>query len=174
MPLVSDSPTLYSWISGETKGAGCVVDFGAGFFDKLRYVPPMAKKVGIEVFPAYLGYAPPGVRAVLGDMRDWEPLLRSDERDTAMLIDTIEHMSKGDGTALIRSLQKHFRKILLMTPDGYVEQAGDVTGFENEWQVHECGWTTEELEAEGFHVERKENFHASMGKDALFATWARP
>lgn len=173
MPLVSDSPTLHRWIAESTNGAACVVDLGAGFFDKLRYVPPMTKKVGVEVFPAYLGYAPPGVRAVLGDIRHWDRLVGADERDVAMLVDTIEHMSKADGVALLRGLKGSFRKIIVMTPDGYVEQKEDVTGFENEWQVHECGWSAEDLEAEGFTVEIVENFHPHLGLGALFASWER-
>lgn len=174
MPLVSDSPTLQKWIHDETLGAGCVVDLGAGFFDKLRYVPPMARKIGVEVFPAYLGFSPPGVKAILGDIRDWDVHLKHDDCDVAMLIDVIEHMSKADGVRLLCGLKEVFRKILVMTPDGFVEQNSDVTGYENEWQVHECGWTTEELEAEGFTVELKVDFHPHLGLGALFATWTRP
>jgi len=173
MPLVSDSPTLQAWITAETRGASCVVDLGAGFFDKLRYVPPMARKIGVDVFPAYLGFAPPGVTARLGDIREWDSLIQHDDCDVAMMIDVIDHMSKADGVRLLRGLKDVFRKILVMTPDGFVEQNEDVTGYENEWQVHECGWTAEELAAEGFKVELKENFHAHMGIGALFATWSR-
>jgi hypothetical protein len=90
-----------------------------------------------------------------------------------MLIDTIEHLSKEEGLALLRALKGAFRKILVMTPDGYVEQSEDVTGYENEFQVHECGWVESELEAEGFTVHRAENFHPHLQKDALFATWQR-
>ncbi len=173
MPLVSESASLAAWLQDELKGATCVVDMGAGFFDKLRFAPPMARKIGIEVFPAYLGFAPVGINARLGDMRDWEKIIKPEERDCAMLIDTIEHMSKGDGITLLRGLKGAFRKILVMTPDGFVEQKDDVTGYENEWQIHECGWTQAELEAEGFKVYRAENFHANMALDALFATWTR-
>ena len=173
MPLVSDSPTLAAWIQDQTKGARCVVDLGAGFFDKLRYVPPMARKIGVDVFPAYLGYAPPGVTARLGDIREWDKILQHEDCDVAMLIDVIEHMSKPDGMALLNSLKESFRKILVMTPDGFVEQTHDVTGFENEWQVHECGWTKTELETAGFTVEIAENFHPHLGKDSLFAVWEK-
>lgn len=173
MPLVSDSPTLASWLHEETHGASVVVDLGAGFFDKLRYAPPMCKKIGIEIFPAYLGFAPPGVIARLGDIREWDMILKHDDCDVAMLIDVIEHMSKADGITLLRGLKEVFRKILVMTPDGFVEQNDDVTGYENSWQVHECGWTKEELEAEGFIVSVQENFHPHISRNALFAVWTR-
>jgi len=173
MPLVSDSPTLAAWIQDQTKGARCVVDLGAGFFDKLRYVPPMARKIGVDVFPAYLGYAPPGVTARLGDIREWDKILQHEDCDVAMLIDVIEHMSKGDGITLLRGLKEVFRKILVMTPDGFIEQKDDVTGFENEWQVHECGWDAADLAQEGFSVETIENFHHSIQRNALFAVWER-
>lgn len=174
MPVVSDSQTLATWIREQTQGAKCVVDLGAGFFDKLRYVPPMTKKIGIEVFPAYLGYAQPGTRAVLGDIREWWRFVAESERDVAMCIDTIEHMSKGDGITLLRTLKDSFRKVLVMTPEGYVEQAEDVTGYENQWQVHECGWTVQELNDEGFSVEVIENFHPHLQRGAIFAVWERP
>lgn len=173
MPVVSDSPTLAAWIQDQTKGARCVVDLGAGFFDKLRYVPPMTRKIGVDVFPAYLGFAPPGVTARLGDIREWDKILKHEDCDVAMLIDVIEHMSKADGITLLRGLKEVFRKILVMTPDGYVEQKDDVTGFENEWQVHTCGWDASELAQEGFSVETIENFHHSIQRNALFAVWER-
>jgi hypothetical protein len=173
MPLVSDSPALASWLKDELDGATCVVDLGAGFFDKLRFAPPMAKKIGVEVFPSYLGFAPPGVIARLGDIREWQKYVEANDRDTAMCIDAVEHMSKGDGSLFLRSLKEGFRKVLVMTPDGYVPQDEDVTGYENEWQIHECGWTQEDLEAEGFSVHRSENFHPHLEKDALFAVWER-
>ena len=106
-------------------------------------------------------------------MREWESLLQPEERDVAMLIDVIEHMGKDDGVALLQGLQGAFRKILVMTPDGFIPQDSDVTGYENEWQVHECGWVQSELEAEGFSVEVHENFHVQLQRNALFATWER-
>jgi hypothetical protein len=172
--LVSDSPTLYKWIRENTDGSRCVVDLGAGFFDKLRYVTPLAHKIGIEVFPSYLSFAPVGVTAMIGDIREWERLIEPKYRDTAMLIDVIEHMSKSDGLLLLRSLKAGFRKVLLMTPDGFVEQNEDVTGYGNEWQVHMTGWTKEELEAEGMVVELKANFHPQIPLGALFAVYERP
>lgn len=174
MPVVSDSQTLATWIREGTIGAKCVVDLGAGFFDKLRYVPPMCRKIGIDIFPAYLGFAPPGVTARLGDIREWDLIVKHDDCDVAMCIDVIEHMSKADGIKLLRGLKDAFRRILVMTPDGFVEQNEDVTGYENSWQVHECGWTKDELEAEGFVVEVQENFHPHIERNALFATWDRP
>jgi len=171
MPLVSDSPALQVWIRDNTMGSPVVVDLGAGFFDKLRYVPVTAKKIGVEVFPPYLGYCPVGVRAVLGDIKEWDRLLQPEDCHTAMLIDVIEHMSKADGIVLLRGLKKVFRKILVMTPEGFVQQAEDVTGYENEWQVHECGWEHEELEAEGFTVELKADFHPHLQVGALFGVW---
>ncbi len=173
MPLVSDSLTLATWIRDHTADAVCVVDFGAGFFDKFRYVPYHCRKVGIEVFPAYLGYAPPGVKAVLGDMRDWSRFIDPPERDVAMLIDTLEHLPRYDGAKLLEELLQEFRRVLVMTPDGFVEQNDDVTGYENEWQKHESGWNQADLEAFGFKVAVAENFHKDLGRNALFAVAER-
>ena len=172
MPSVGNSPTLNAWIRENTSDASCVVDFGAGFFDKLRNVPPMVKKIGIEVFPAYLAYAPVGVKAVCGDMREWERFVSPQNRDTAMLIDTIEHLPKADGVELLRQLKEHFRCVLVMTPDGFHEQTEDLTGYENEWQRHECGYTADELRGMGFTVSVIEGFHEAKG-NALFAVWRR-
>lgn len=161
-----------AWIRENTRGSSTVVDLGAGLFDKLSFVPPTCHRIGIDIFPAYLGYAPIGVTAMLGDIRDWERLIEPKRRDTAMLIDVIEHLPKPDGEALLYGLVRSFRKVLVMTPDGYVRQDDDATGFGNEFQNHECGWSKEELEDLGFVVELKPDFHPPpIGRGALFGVF---
>lgn len=169
----NNTPLLASWIRSNTQDAVCVVDFGSGFFDKLDYVPPMCKKIGIEVFPAYLSYAKAGIKAICGDFRNWERYVSGPELDVAMIIDTIEHIPKDEGLALLERLKGAFRRVLVFTPDGFHPQYDDVTGFGNEYQVHECGWSASDFEQLGYSVVTHPEFHGEKG-GALFAIWPRP
>jgi len=172
------SAKLEEWIRTETYGSSVVVDFGAGFFDKLNCVSHHAKKIGIEVFPSYCAYAKPGIRVVCDDMRNWAAHIKGPECDTAMLIDTIEHLPKDDGLKLLRELTESFRKVIVFTPEGFYPQDADVTGFGNEWQVHESGWTADEFHELGFAAEVDPTFHkesegAPQDGGAIFAAWER-
>ena len=167
---------LNTWIREQTEDSNTVVELGAAMGARLMKCRPQARKIAIEVFPAYASQCPVDIRCVWGDMRNWERWITPSESDTAMLIDSIEHVSKSDGIDLILSLQSRFRKILVFTPDGFYIQTEDSTGFENEFQTHECGWTAPELEALGFKAHVDPIFHNINGHElggAIFAVWER-
>lgn len=175
MSQPDNRPMLYDWIRRETAGASCVVDFGAGMFDKLQFVPKMARKIGIEVFTPYHAFAAPGIRVVPHDMLRWADFIPERDRDCAMILDSLEHLTKEDGEVLLLTTGIWFKKTLVFTPDGFHEQEDDVTGYGNEWQRHMSGWSAEDLEAHGFTVEAAPGFHGDKG-GALFAVrnGARP
>lgn len=160
------------WIAANTRGSRVVVELGAGFCEKLDWVPAQ-RKIGLDIFPAYFSDA--RVRPcekIAGDMRDYRKLLPADAMgDTVMLIDVLEHIPKQDGYALLCFLQRDFRKILIFTPDGLHVQEDDATGYGNPHQKHECGWTEPELEAMGFACEVDANYHERGGM--LFAVWSK-
>lgn len=153
-----------------TWGARVIVDLGFGPGDMLANAYPQARKIGLDIYPDAVSNASPDIEAHRMDMRSWWEAVGDSECDVAMLIDTLEHVNKADGEALLRSLQRSFNKILIFTPSGFVAQAAH-SG--NSYQEHLSGWTKEELENFGFEVVELPMFHS--GKyGALLAIWLRP
>ncbi len=67
--------------------------------------------------------------------------------DCAILIDVIEHFNKEDFLNFLPKLEKMVKKIIIMTPNGFVKQ-DEYDG--NFLQVHKSGWTVKEMEHLGF------------------------
>jgi hypothetical protein len=105
-------------------------------------------------------------------MRRYEEIAPTFFDDIALLIDTLEHISKQDGHDLLSKLQARFRKILVFTPLGFMEQDHDVWGMGNPHQIHVSGWSVEELVAHGFECVADPGYHVGRG-GAIFAVWER-
>lgn len=67
--------------------------------------------------------------------------------DCAVMIDIIEHIRKEDFYNFLPKLEKITKKIIIITPNDFVEQ--DIYD-ENIYQKHLSGWTVKELEELGF------------------------
>ena len=161
---------LFTWITEETRNRDAVVEFGAMHGDKLMHAH-VPTRIGIEIFEPYLREMRGNkeIKAVPGDFRHYEGLLTPAERDCAMFIDSLEHVTKDDALNLLARVQKDFRKVIVFAPEG--EHVQDAHSG-NEWQEHKSFWTAGEFEALGFSVIVDPNFHASMPtKGAIFAVW---
>lgn len=84
--------------------------------------------------------------------------------DCALLIDVVEHFDKEDFLTFLPRLEKIANKIVVMTPNGYVEQE---EYDNNEYQIHKSGWTTEDLEQLGFKCFGVSGLQILRGKAAL-------
>lgn len=66
-------------------------------------------------------------------------------KGTVIAIDVIEHMTREDGERL-RDLMEEWPQALIFTPNGFMEQSGDVNGKDpwglngQKWQKHRSGW----------------------------------
>jgi len=67
--------------------------------------------------------------------KGWKPY------DLVLLIDVIEHMSKEDGHALVRSMLAAGTSVLVSTPKVFVEQHDD----HNPHETHICLWAWDEF-----------------------------
>ena len=159
------------FIRNNTEGFHTVVDMGAGTGDKLSFVhPTVTRKIAVEIFPAYWSIIPKEYTAVMRDMREYAHHIPEEYRCCAMLIDSLEHIAKDSGKLFLEDLKANFKKVLVFTPLGFHSQEVDVTGMNNPYQVHQCGWMAQELSALGFVVEEDPGFHGPRG-GALFAVY---
>lgn len=169
-----------SWIREHTIDSECVVEFGAMFFERLNAVHENCKlRVGIEAHLPYILIAERFGNCIRlhGDMREFESLLDPTYLDTAMFIDSLEHLSRENASDLIHRVMMRFRKILLFIPEGDHPQTKDVflTGADY-WQTHRSTWYKDDVIDLGFQdVCVVPNYYSEQGKDhgAIFAIWKR-
>ena len=152
-----------------------IVDFGAGRFDYTSLLG-QERCVGVEVFEPYVrDFCPGRIRAVVGDMRQFETLGLPDF-DCALLIDSIEHIPKQDGIDMLTRLKAACSRVLVFTPEGEYIQEYDPWGYENPGQVHRSTWWADDLTQLGFVVGRRPHFHHTNPPEkqaAMFARWDR-
>ena len=67
--------------------------------------------------------------------------------DCTILLDVIEHFEKEEFLTFLPKLEKISKKIIIMTPNGFVRQ-GEYD--DNKYQLHKSGWTVEDMEKLGF------------------------
>jgi len=172
-------PFMLRWITENTCNHASVVEFGCMFGARFKFVHSSVKnRIGIEIFKPYLDDAVEEFTKIHGDMCSYNTLVDIKYHDCALFIDSIEHIEKEDGIALLKRVQKTFNKILLITPDGYFKFDCDLHGYgSHETQRHKCGWTKEDLEKLGFKVFIIDKFHPPSDinpRGCIFATWEKP
>lgn len=84
--------------------------------------------------------------------------------DAALLIDVVEHFEKEDFLNFLPKLEKIAKKIIVMTPNGYVKQD---EYDNNEYQIHKSGWTTEDMKKLGFRCYGVSGLKVLRGEAAL-------
>lgn len=84
--------------------------------------------------------------------------------DAALLIDVVEHFEKDDFLNFLPKLEKIAKKIIVMTPNGYVKQD---EYDNNEYQIHKSGWSTEDMEKFGFRCYGVSGLKVLRGEAAL-------
>lgn len=69
---------------------------------------------------------------------------------TVLILDVIEHMTRLEGEAILKLLNR-FKRVVLYTPDGFMPQEPkgdekDPWGYNGwEWQRHRSGWTAKDF-----------------------------
>jgi hypothetical protein len=161
------------------------------FFEKLKHVSYTVKtKIGIEIWKPYIDseldhFNNPVIKDCIkihGSILDYRELLKSHKKDTAMIIDVLEHFDKNVALKLFEDLKQDFNKILLMVPCGYFPQEIDHSGFgADEFQKHRSTWREEDIkELNLTEVVLDPHFHSnpelvSMGMDTgcWFCVWEK-
>ena len=76
--------------------------------------------------------------------------LASSAVDAVVALDVIEHFVKDQASDLLREFERVARRVvLLLTPNGYLPQAGTI---ENPFMEHRSGWSAGDLAALGYSV----------------------
>lgn len=119
---------------------------------------------GVDLSPQYIDVLKssyPSVKAVLSDALEYLKTCEDNSFDVISIIDGIEHMPKEVGVAIIPEMKRVCKEqILLFTPQGHVDggflknephNAWGVEGADH-FQLHQSGWTQDELEEAGFDL----------------------
>lgn len=136
-----------------------VLSLCAGIATELRRLPGENKVVCVDIVPEYLAEINkryPEYETVLSDVVEYAYKVPSKSFDIVSCIDGIEHLKKKDGLKLIKEMKRIAKKkILLFTPQGYIENrpehTWDIDGGDH-YQLHISGWTIEELTGLGFDL----------------------
>jgi SAM-dependent methyltransferase len=137
----------------ELLGSDTVLDLGCGPSSLLQYVKGPTKTVGVE-------YWKPSIEESMKNHIHSE-YINADiatvkypdlSFDSVILIDVIEHFTRDDALALIRTIQHWARKnVIILVPNGFVPQdEEDEQG--NKKQHHLSGWSVRDLNELGFRV----------------------
>jgi len=182
---------LQQWIREKTNGSITVVELGAMFFEKLKHVSPTVQtKIGIEIWEPYIKsdvdhFGVPVLQDCIkihGSVLDYKELLKNYEKDTAMIIDVLEHFDKDVAFKFFNDLKKDFKKIILMVPAGEFPQTEDHSGFEaHDYQTHRSSWYEEDIIKLGFdEIILDDMFHANpeliannMDTGCWFCVWTK-
>ena len=130
-----------------------VLDLGCGFKSALKHLiedPSLnLHTVGVDAFSPYLdknqGVGRSHSEYIESNIFDIE--FSPDTFDCAMLFDVIEHFEKEQFYNFLPKLEKIAKKILIITPNGFIEQ-GEYD--DNPYQEHVSGWTVDDLLSHGF------------------------
>ena len=85
--------------------------------------------------------------------------------DAVVAFDLIEHLSKSEGNALLKAMERISRKkIIVFTPNGYLHQSA-LGG--NPFQIHRSGWTAAEMRARGYEVTGVHGIKPLLGEASI-------
>lgn len=136
----------------ELKDCSSVLDLGCGPHSPLGRIKhelkPDLYSVGVDDFDPYLEknkLEQIHTKYVKSNIFDIDFPEKS--FDCIILMDVIEHFEKEDFLKLLPKLEKISKKIIIMTPNGFVPQE-EYDG--NEYQIHKSGWTVEDMSKLGF------------------------
>ena len=130
--------------------AKIIFDIGIGYGEfgpLIKKNIPDATVYGLEIFGPYLEKVQHEYYAAifLDDMRAFDYSLFP--CDAVILIDSLEHIDRIEGMALLNKLEKMFPLIILSLPIVDYPQG---PFFENEHEAHKTQWKQNELEGLGY------------------------
>jgi SAM-dependent methyltransferase len=151
-------------IRREAAGCQSVLDLGCGPLSPTRLLR-FAHATAVEGFaPALEAARSAGTHTeyVLADVRTIGTLFTPKQFDCCIALDLIEHLSREDGIALLRTMESLARrKVILFTPNGFLPQAS----HEGDLQEHLSGWTPEQMRALGYRVYGMHGHRALRGEE---------
>ena len=148
----SGGEVLEAFLIKELKDCSRVIDLGCGQYSPLGRIRdklnPNLYSVGVDDFDPYLETSKKqGIHSEYIKSNIFNITFPDNSFDCALLLDVIEHFEKEDFLKFLPQLEKIAKKIIILTPNGFVNQD---TYDGNEYQIHKSGWTVEDMEKLGF------------------------
>jgi hypothetical protein len=131
-----------------------VLDVGAGYGKYGVLAREYARPERVDAVDANPPRYPVYDHVWLGDVRELERLLPEGSGwDLALFVDTLEHLEKDEGWALLDRLTVRARRVIVTTPWGFRRQ--EIPG--QPYETHRSGWLPWEF-GRRFRVEHLEVF----------------
>ena len=137
----------------ELKGCCSVLDLGCGPSSPLKKIKNdqafQLYSVGVDIFEPYIlnNLVQEKIHSEYINADIFSIDFPPQSFDCALLIDVIEHLNKKDFLAFLPKLEKIAKKIIIITPNGFIEQEA-YDG--NNHQAHRSGWTVDDFLNSGF------------------------
>jgi len=147
--------TLQKTITNEIKYAESLLDLCAGPGRWTKHCN--ATKTAVELNPKYVkqlrnnGYSNVMVENVC-DIN----YTNGDKFDVTLWIDGIEHLEKNDALAALREAERHTHKMLVFTPNEFINNENSATKLDEPLQKHLSVFPTEFWLARGYKIIYKE------------------
>jgi len=148
----SPGEIMDSFLENELKNCSRILDLGCGPSSPLGRITnklkPNLYSVGIDNFNPYLEENKQNkihseyIRKNILDID-----FKDNSFDCVLLIDVVEHLRKEDFLKLLPKLEKISKKIIIITPNGFIEQE---EYDNNKYQIHQSGWTENDLSSLNF------------------------
>ncbi len=143
-----------SFLIHELKNADRILDLGCGPSSPLKRVKaelkPNVYLLGVDDFAPYIEdnkKNPDKIHTEYLKSNIFKVQFPDKSFDAAIFLDVIEHFDKKDFLDFLPKLEKIVKKIIVMTPNGFIDQH---EYDNNTYQIHRSGWTAEELQKLGF------------------------
>ncbi len=134
-------------------GCESVLDLACGSSSPIRHLPKKFHAVGCDAFASAIEKSrQAGIhdQYFLMDVLELDKYFPPQSFDCVLALDFIEHLEKEDGLRFIAMMEKVAkRKVILLTPNGFLPQQ-EYEG--NPRQIHQSGWSVEEMRGKGFRV----------------------
>lgn len=137
----------------EIKNGDSVLDLGCGPHSPLKFLkntPEISiNSVGVDIFSPYIenNIEVEKIHSKYIEMNILDIDFPEKSFDCAIMIDVIEHIKREDFIKLLPKLEKIAKKIIIITPNGFIEQD---TYDQNIFQKHLSGWTVKNFTEMGF------------------------
>lgn len=131
-----------------------LLDVGCGNNSVVQFFNRKLKKsVGVDLFEKSIEQAKAkGIHNtyIKSDVLDIDKAFGFKSFDCVLSIDVIEHLEKDEAKSLINKIENIAKKcVVLQTTNGYLPQGAEGG---NLYQIHKCGFTSDELKKLGYKV----------------------
>lgn len=152
--LPSNKDFIKKYLRKELKGCKTLIDLGCGENSpygllKNENIAKNIHSIGVDIFSPYLieNIKNNKIHSEYVNKNIFDIDYPNKSIDVAILFDVIEHFEKNDFLNFLPKLERMTKKIIIITPNGFVEQ-GEYDN--NHYQKHLSGWTVKDMKKLGF------------------------